>query len=195
MSPERIRAEDYGYGSDVWSLGLSIFTVAMGKFPIDFKSGGKTQTNTSRKSGSSEYWELLNIFKNEEVPPLPPKVVIESTENDVTTNEIHEFSFEFQSFVAKCLTMDQRLRPTALQLLNHPWLNKFEATLIDLDEPNLLPPDIIAMKREKLSLVLNTLRENGTSELNNQRLIAALAKSLFLPIELVKNEIHRVLGE
>lgn len=39
MSPERIQGNDYSYSSDVWSLGLSLMTVALGKLPISTKAG------------------------------------------------------------------------------------------------------------------------------------------------------------
>lgn len=34
MSPERLRGEQYGLESDMWSLGLSLIEMATGHFPI-----------------------------------------------------------------------------------------------------------------------------------------------------------------
>lgn len=56
MSPERIASEEYSYKSDVWSLGLSIMTCALGKFPYSSRGG---------------YWELLHMIRNENPPQLP----------------------------------------------------------------------------------------------------------------------------
>ncbi|TMW62666.1 hypothetical protein Poli38472_005284 [Pythium oligandrum] len=56
MSPERIASEEYSYKSDVWSMGLSIMTCALGKFPYASKGG---------------YWELLHMIRNEPPPQLP----------------------------------------------------------------------------------------------------------------------------
>ncbi|CAE7277067.1 MKK6, partial [Symbiodinium sp. KB8] len=36
MSPERLGGEEYTTTSDIWSFGLSIMAVAMGRFPIEF---------------------------------------------------------------------------------------------------------------------------------------------------------------
>jgi len=33
MSPERINGKRYSYSSDIWSLGLVLFEIAIGKFP------------------------------------------------------------------------------------------------------------------------------------------------------------------
>jgi serine/threonine protein kinase len=40
MSPERISGQRYSYTSDVWSLGLTVMTVALGKFPFEKESEG-----------------------------------------------------------------------------------------------------------------------------------------------------------
>ncbi|DBA02435.1 TPA: hypothetical protein N0F65_008649 [Lagenidium giganteum] len=56
MSPERIASEEYSYKSDVWSMGLSIMTCALGKFPYSSRGG---------------YWELLHMIRNEPPPRLP----------------------------------------------------------------------------------------------------------------------------
>lgn len=39
MSPERINGEGYSYSSDIWSLGLTLLTTALGKLPLETKNG------------------------------------------------------------------------------------------------------------------------------------------------------------
>eukprot|EP00595_Chromulina_sp_UTEXLB2642_P003491 CAMPEP_0196763408 /NCGR_PEP_ID=MMETSP1095-20130614/4022_1 /TAXON_ID=96789 ORGANISM="Chromulina nebulosa, Strain UTEXLB2642" /NCGR_SAMPLE_ID=MMETSP1095 /ASSEMBLY_ACC=CAM_ASM_000446 /LENGTH=772 /DNA_ID=CAMNT_0042116525 /DNA_START=666 /DNA_END=2981 /DNA_ORIENTATION=- len=39
MSPERIDGKDYSFPSDIWGLGLSIMSVAMGQLPFDTSGG------------------------------------------------------------------------------------------------------------------------------------------------------------
>jgi mitogen-activated protein kinase kinase 1 len=39
MAPERIRSQGYSFASDIWSLGLSLLTVALGRFPIKCSGG------------------------------------------------------------------------------------------------------------------------------------------------------------
>ena len=56
MSPERISGEAYSYASDLWSFGLSILAVALGKYPLNTEGG---------------YWGLLHNLKYEPSPTLP----------------------------------------------------------------------------------------------------------------------------
>lgn len=56
MSPERIKGEEYSFASDVWSLGLSLMTCALGKLPLD-SSGG--------------YWGLVEEIGERPITPLP----------------------------------------------------------------------------------------------------------------------------
>lgn len=35
MSPERLQGEPYGSSADVWSLGLTLLTLAIGKYPLE----------------------------------------------------------------------------------------------------------------------------------------------------------------
>ena len=56
MSPERIGGEAYSYASDLWSFGLSILAVALGKYPLNTEGG---------------YWGLLHNLKDEPSPTLP----------------------------------------------------------------------------------------------------------------------------
>lgn len=39
MSPERINGDGYSYPADVWSLGMTLLTTALGKLPVDTKDG------------------------------------------------------------------------------------------------------------------------------------------------------------
>jgi hypothetical protein len=36
---ERLRGDPYGVNSDIWAFGLSIFTCAIGDFPIKYTGG------------------------------------------------------------------------------------------------------------------------------------------------------------
>lgn len=95
MSPERIDGRTYSYPSDVWSFGLSILTVALGKLPID-TSGG--------------YWSILNHVRDMQPPNVP--------EGDT------RFSDTFRDFIKCCLQTDPDERKSADELLEHPFLNK-----------------------------------------------------------------------
>jgi serine/threonine protein kinase len=56
MSPERIDGQTYSYPADVWSFGLSLMTLALGRLPIDTQGG---------------YWTILSSIRDSPPPKLP----------------------------------------------------------------------------------------------------------------------------
>ncbi|KAJ1415213.1 kinase-like domain-containing protein [Ochromonadaceae sp. CCMP2298] len=56
MSPERIDGKEYSFPADVWAFGLSIVTMALGRFPIDTQGG---------------YWTILHGIRDAPPPTLP----------------------------------------------------------------------------------------------------------------------------
>jgi serine/threonine protein kinase len=56
MSPERIDGQDYSYPCDVWSFGLSLLTLALGRLPQDTKGG---------------FWGILQSIRDSPPPTLP----------------------------------------------------------------------------------------------------------------------------
>ena len=93
MSPERIDGQEYGYPSDIWALGLSLLTVALGKLTIQTTSG---------------YWGILQSVRDDEPPCIP-------------TSDLR-FSTDFRDFLSKCLQKDPNDRWTCQQLLTHPFV-------------------------------------------------------------------------
>lgn len=49
MSPERMSGQHYTFASDVWSCGLTIEAVALGKYPYETKN---------------DYWAILQVCVN-----------------------------------------------------------------------------------------------------------------------------------
>ncbi|CAI5952839.1 unnamed protein product [Closterium sp. NIES-65] len=96
MSPERIMGRTYSHNSDVWAFGLSLLECAIGQYPYRPASGG-----------SFNYFDLLSEISNSPAPIAPPDY----------------FSPQFCEFVALCLQKDPSQRPSAEQLLNHPFLH------------------------------------------------------------------------
>ena len=99
MSPERINTDlndgAYdGYAGDIWSFGLSILEFYMGKFPFGENLG---------KQGD---WAALMCAICYSDPPEPPAAV----------------SPEFRSFVGYCLQKNPAKRPSAAQLMQHPFV-------------------------------------------------------------------------
>lgn len=95
MSPERIDGREYSYPSDIWSFGLSLLTVAIGKLPINTDGG---------------YWSILQSIRDEKPPSIPV--------------DDERFSDELRDFVSCCCQTKPEERHTAEQLLAHPFLQK-----------------------------------------------------------------------
>ncbi|KAI8898040.1 kinase-like domain-containing protein [Globomyces pollinis-pini] len=104
MSPERIQGEKYSVQSDVWSLGMTLVELVIGKFP--FPPDGKPLS----------VFELLEYIVHEPVPTLPKG----------------QYSSEFESFIARSLIKDQSQRPTPTELLKDPFCIAIEAKNVDL---------------------------------------------------------------
>jgi len=95
MSPERIDGLGYSYSSDVWSLGLSLITAAVGKSPIP----------------NDCFWSVTKNVRDEDPPSL--------------RDDDHRWSDEFRNFIKLCLTKDQTLRPSCEELLEHDFIRKY----------------------------------------------------------------------
>ncbi|GBG84204.1 hypothetical protein CBR_g38176 [Chara braunii] len=109
MSPERIMGERYGYKCDVWSVGLSLMECAIGRFPYPPPPG---------ESGWNNFFDLLQTVAREPPPSLPA--------SDPS------FSPEFRSFINCCLRKNPRQRASSPELLNHPFIRKYEGRSIDI---------------------------------------------------------------
>ncbi|GAQ84491.1 mitogen-activated protein kinase kinase [Klebsormidium nitens] len=103
MSPERIEGGQYGVDSDIWSMGLSIVECALGSFPYS-------------QAPNLGFWDLLTFIVHNPAPVLPPD----------------QFSPEFCDFVAACLKKRPQDRPSATQLLEHPFIKMYEGRHVDL---------------------------------------------------------------
>jgi mitogen-activated protein kinase kinase len=105
MSPERIQGGAYTVKSDVWSVGITLMELAMGKFPLmlDQKTSG--------------ILDLLQFVVNEPPPTLP---------NDV------EYPDDLKDFLKQCLIKDPNERPTPSQLLSHPYVSRCDTAKTDL---------------------------------------------------------------
>jgi len=100
MAPERVSAEGtYSYASDVWSAAMSLYNLATGELPYAAATG-------------FGYFGIVKAIRDDPVPSLP--------ELSPATNE--PFSKELRSFLAACLVKDPAARPSAAQMLAHPWL-------------------------------------------------------------------------
>ena len=102
MSPERIDSDSsYGYPSDVWAFGLTILTVAVGKFPYD----------------DTNFWEVSRAIKNDPPP-------ISALDEVCVEGGRFPFSDDFKDFLSECLRKDPSERWSAEKLLDHPFIQK-----------------------------------------------------------------------
>ncbi|XP_060762260.1 dual specificity mitogen-activated protein kinase kinase 2b [Neoarius graeffei] len=138
MSPERLQGTHYSVQSDVWSMGLSLVELSIGRYPIpppDAKeleaifgrpvAEGETQSTSPRPrppgrpvSGHGPVmaiFELLDYIVNEPPPKLPHGV----------------FTADFQDFVNKCLIKNPADRADLKMLMNHTFIKRSEVEEVD----------------------------------------------------------------
>ena len=66
LKPERIQGKSYTTQSDIWSLGMSIIELALGKFPYI-----QSADDLKRAQEGLMFWELLQKIVGEDLPRLP----------------------------------------------------------------------------------------------------------------------------
>lgn len=108
MAPERIKsfnpdAATYTVHSDVWSLGLTLLEVALGKYPYPPETFGNI-------------FSQLSAIVDGKPPSLPKE----------------KFSVEAQDFINCCLEKKPERRPNYGDLLEHPWLLKYRDEDVDM---------------------------------------------------------------
>ena len=127
MSPERISASQYSYESDIWALGVSLWECSVGRYPYTTDKaggggggsgggggggngslGGGGMLPEEQKGGGLLFWDLLFL-----IVECPPPALPDGT-----------FSSDFCDFVHACMQTDGAARPSASQLLRHPWLEQ-----------------------------------------------------------------------
>jgi mitogen-activated protein kinase kinase len=98
MAPERIQGEKYSVKSDVWSFGLTLMELAIGKFPFDAsdKLSGDLQDNEP-----SGILDLLQQIVHEPAPKLPKS---------------DAFPQILEDMIQKCLYKKPAERPTPQDL-------------------------------------------------------------------------------
>ncbi|RIB11085.1 MAP kinase [Gigaspora rosea] len=109
MAPERIHSSEastYTVQSDVWSLGLAMVELGTGKYPYPVPD----------KNEQISMFVQLNAIVAGTPPSLPED----------------KFSEECRDFVAQCLSKRPQDRPTYKQLLDHPFLTKYENVEVDM---------------------------------------------------------------
>ena len=100
MAPERIDADIYYLNSDIWSLGMIVLECCLGFFPYKIYNNNQDFPNL---------WKVREAIENKPVPSAG-----------------EGYSEEINDFIQKCLNKKIEERPKAIQLLNHPFIKKYE---------------------------------------------------------------------
>ncbi|XP_053405234.1 dual specificity mitogen-activated protein kinase kinase 1-like isoform X4 [Mercenaria mercenaria] len=123
MSPERLQGTHYTVQSDIWSVGLSLVEMAIGRYPIpppdpkDLEGClGDYQVIFGDGPLPMAIFELLEYIVNEPPPTLPEG----------------KFSEEFIDFVNRCLKKNPSERADLHSLATHPFVKKAESEDIDI---------------------------------------------------------------
>lgn len=95
MAPERIQGSPYTVKSDVWSVGLTLMELAIGKFPF------AGSADDDEPGGPQGILDLLQQIVLEPAPKLPKSDAFPSILEDM---------------IAKCLMKDPAERPTPKEL-------------------------------------------------------------------------------
>ncbi|XP_069056481.1 dual specificity mitogen-activated protein kinase kinase 4 isoform X3 [Pleurodeles waltl] len=108
MAPERIdpgaSRQGYDVRSDVWSLGITLYELATGRFPYP--------------KWNSVFDQLTQVVKGD-----PPQLC---------NSEEREFSPSFINFVNLCLTKDESKRPKYKELLKHTFILMYEERPVEV---------------------------------------------------------------
>ncbi|TNV84969.1 hypothetical protein FGO68_gene14326 [Halteria grandinella] len=92
IAPEIIEQEYYGAPCDIWSLGVLTYQMICGELP--FEASSKAELFKKITQGRFAYKQNIWAY----------------------------VSAECRQFITACLTLAQYERPTAAQLLKHPWI-------------------------------------------------------------------------
>lgn len=119
MSPERLEGNRYTVQSDIWSLGLSLVEMALGRYPIPNSTneevanlfqidpnGDQARVEGRNQTQSLAIFELLEYIVNQPPPTLPKS----------------HFSEDFIDFIDLCLKREPSERSDLKSLLNHPFV-------------------------------------------------------------------------
>lgn len=98
MAPERIQGGAYTVRSDVWSVGLTVMELAVGRFPFDTSD---VAAGDRASAGPMGILDLLQQIVHESAPKLP--------KSDAFPPILHDF-------VGKCLLKKPEERPTPREL-------------------------------------------------------------------------------
>ncbi|CAF1425767.1 unnamed protein product [Rotaria sordida] len=102
MAPERVISDDYSIPSEIWSLGMTILEMGLGRYPF--------QAESSYPPLAVRPIELVQCIVYETPPILPT---------------IRGYSSEFASLIQQCLSKNPADRPLPRSFFENPLLMKY----------------------------------------------------------------------
>lgn len=115
MAPERIQGDRYTVKSDVWSFGLTIMELAIGKFPF-----AASEQLSDAESAPAGILDLLQQIVHEPAPQLPKS---------------DAFPQILEDMIQKCLYKEPERRPTPQELFDRDlFVQAAKRTPVDLRE-------------------------------------------------------------
>ncbi|XP_064619242.1 dual specificity mitogen-activated protein kinase kinase 1-like [Lineus longissimus] len=159
MSPERLQGNHYTIQSDIWSMGLSLVELAIGRYPIPppedkdlhaiFSDDAIEEHMTAAKTGmklkglpgrigSAKFKSScpgnFEIVNTSDCPqPMAIFELLEYIVNEPPPKlPTKAFSKEFQNFVNLCLVKNHKERADLGTLVDHPFTMKYDESDVDI---------------------------------------------------------------
>ncbi|KAG9315876.1 kinase-like domain-containing protein [Chiua virens] len=153
MSPERIQGAQYTVKSDVWSLGISLIELALGRFPFSESDPDDSDLSDLEGTLSPSTMNLPPVRKDRDKNAKKDRrkskgvslqgggmmmsilELLQHIVNEPAPRLTPEGRFpkEAEDFVDSCLFKDPDSRKTPKELLKHSWVEQARASTFDLE--------------------------------------------------------------
>ncbi|KAH7909232.1 kinase-like domain-containing protein [Hygrophoropsis aurantiaca] len=153
MSPERIQGAQYTVKSDVWSLGISLIELALGRFPFsesnpddsdlsDFEGtlspgtiGLPPKRKDKEKTSKKDKRKSKGVSLQGGGMMMSILELLQHIVNEPAPRLIPEGRFpkEAEDFVDSCLFKDPDARKTPKDLMKHPWIDLARTSTFDCE--------------------------------------------------------------
>ncbi|KAF8555258.1 Pkinase-domain-containing protein [Imleria badia] len=153
MSPERIQGAQYTVKSDVWSLGISLIELALGRFPFSESDPDDSDLSDLEGTLSPSTMTLPPIRKDKDKNAKKDRrkskgvslqgggmmmsilELLQHIVNEPAPRLTPEGRFpqEADDFVDSCLFKDPDARKTPKELLKHQWIEQARVSNFDLE--------------------------------------------------------------
>ncbi|KAH0831961.1 kinase-like domain-containing protein [Lanmaoa asiatica] len=153
VQPERIQGAQYTVKSDVWSLGISLIELALGRFPFSESDPDDSDLSDLEGTLSPSTMTLPSLRKDKDKNTKKDRrkskgvslqgggmmmsilELLQHIVNEPAPRLIPEGRFpgEAEDFVDSCLLKDPDARKTPKELLKHQWIEQARASNFDLE--------------------------------------------------------------